>query len=220
MKLQNRSAAVTDASTPAGEAVARLFVQEGASVAAICSDTGKLEQLKESLAGMPGKIEIVSAETCLRENISAAGCASKLFGSADLLVCIPDSEDTRAGIADVSDEDFAASMNACLKKPMAEMRSAVNYFLKNRKRGIIINILSSRQDEGVSRRTANEALTALTRNTAFMYMKKNIRCNLIEQAPGKEQDTAQAALFLAGDSASYIDGTIFPAGNVRALQRR
>lgn len=58
MRLENKVAVVTGASSGMGKAITTLFVQEGAKVVAVARRIERLEELAESLKGEPGEIEI------------------------------------------------------------------------------------------------------------------------------------------------------------------
>ena len=62
MRLENKVAVVTGASSGMGKAITTRFVQEGAKVVAVARRTERLEELAESLKGEPGEIEIFSAD--------------------------------------------------------------------------------------------------------------------------------------------------------------
>ena len=54
MRLENKVAVVTGASSGMGKAITTRFVQEGAKVVAVARRTERLEELAESLKGEPG----------------------------------------------------------------------------------------------------------------------------------------------------------------------
>ncbi len=62
MRLENKVAVVTGASSGMGKAITTRFVQEGAKVVAVARRIERLEELAESLKGEPGEIEIFSAD--------------------------------------------------------------------------------------------------------------------------------------------------------------
>ena len=199
MRLQNKYVAVTGACSEAGQAIAAAFAAEGACVTISTNLTESAGALKESLSGRPGRVEICSADSAL----NAAEYAVKVFGSLDVLINCPEYTDDGAGIAQTEDAALEDAMEACLNGPMQTMRSAAAYFQKAKKAGTIINVVSSSLSGGLSGCAANAALIAMTRNMTFMYMPKNIRCNLIDINGSDFGDAAQIALFLASDEAAY-----------------
>ena len=67
MRLENKVAVVTGASSGMGKAITTRFVQEGAKVVAVARRIVRLEELAESLKGEPGEIEIFSADIIGKE---------------------------------------------------------------------------------------------------------------------------------------------------------
>ena len=169
--------------------------------------------------------------------------AVKEFGKLDVLVNNAGVMDDMAPIAQATDEkyDFVFSVN--VYGPFAAMRKACQVFLSQGNGGNIINVSSIgsiHQAAGPVYGASKAALNAMSKNTAFMYKKEGIRCNVIAPGSikteigsamgipnmdgynriqgvlalspeiGEAMDIAKAALFLASDDSSYINGTVLP----------
>lgn len=244
MKLENKSVVITGASSGMGASMVELFVQEGANVVAVARRKERLEALKEKLASAPGKVVIFSGDVSkLEDNEAMIDLAVKEFGRLDVLINNAGIMDDMAPIAQFSDEKYHNVMSVNVYGPMAAMRKACQVFLKQKEGGNIINISSigsMHQAAGPVYCASKAALNAITKNTAYMYMKDNIRCNAIAPggikteiatsmgipnqegyakisgilnlapAQGEATDIAKTALFLASDESSYISGTIIP----------
>ncbi len=57
MKLAQKTIVVTGASSGMGEAIAKLFVQEGATVIAVARRESRLKELQEKTKGLAGKAD-------------------------------------------------------------------------------------------------------------------------------------------------------------------
>ena len=244
MKLQDKVVVVTGASSGMGKAIVELFVREGASVVAVARRTERLEALKESLAAEPGKMIAFTGDVSKREDCEGMiDLAVKEFGKLDVLVNNAGVMDDMAPIAEATDEKYEQVMRVNVYGPMAAMRKACQVFLAQGKGGNIINVSSigsMHQAAGPVYGASKAALNAMSKNTAFMYMKEGIRCNVIAPggikteigmamgrpnitgyqkisgvlglapAQGEAEDIAKAALFLASDESSYISGVVMP----------
>ena len=244
MKLENKSIVVTGASSGMGKAIVELFVKEGANVIAVARRTERLTALAESLKDQPGKMIPFTGDVSKREDCEGMiDLAVKEFGKLDVLVNNAGVMDDMAPIAEASDEKYEQVMRVNVYGPMAAMRKACQVFLEQGKGGNIINVSSigsMHQAAGPVYGASKAALNAMSKNTAYMYMKEGIRCNVIAPggikteigmamgrpnvggymklqgvlglAPeqGEATDIANAALFLAGDESAYISGVIMP----------
>ncbi len=244
MRLSGKSVVVTGASSGMGKAIVELFVREGASVIAVARRKEKLDALVESLQDAPGKVIAFAGDVTKKEDDEAMiDLAVKEFGKLDVLVNNAGVMDDMAPIADFTDERYESVMATNLYGPMASMRKAVQVFLAQGSGGSIINVSSvgaSHQAAGPVYGASKAAVNAISRNTAFVYMKQGIRCNVI--APGsiatdisssmgmpnmngygrfKEvidlgpglgaaADIANAALFFASDESAFVSGVILP----------
>lgn len=244
MKLTNRSIVVTGASSGMGKSIVELFVKEGASVIAVARRKERLDSLAESLKDAPGKVIAFTGDVSKREdNEAMIDLAVKEFGGLDVLVNNAGVMDDMAPIAKITDEKYEHVMSINVYGPMAAMRKACQVFLEQGRGGNIINISSigsMHQAAGPIYCASKAALNSMSKNTAYMYMKDKIRCNVIapggimteistsmgmpdmegyskiqgvlDLAPpmGEATDIANVALFLASDESAYISGVVLP----------
>ena len=244
MKLEGKSIVVTGASSGMGKAIVELFVREGAQVVAVARRKERLDSLAESLKDAPGRLVTFAGDVSKREDDEAMiDLAVKEFGKLDVLVNNAGVMDDMAPIAEASDEKYDYVMGINVYGPLASMRKACQVFLAQGNGGNIINVSSigsMHQAAGPIYGASKAALNAMTKNTAYMYMKDGIRCNAIAPggikteissamgmpnmngygklqgvlglAPeaGEADDIAKAALFLASDDSAYISGVIMP----------
>ncbi|MBQ8556338.1 MAG: SDR family oxidoreductase [Clostridia bacterium] len=244
MKLVNKSVVVTGASSGMGKAIVELFVKEGANVVAVARRAERLDALKESLKDAPGKMIAYVGDVSKREDCEGMiDAAVEAFGKLDCLVNNAGVMDDMAPIANASDEKYEYVMGINVYGPMASMRKACQVFLAQGNGGNIINVSSvgsMHQAAGPVYCASKAALNAMSKNTAYMYKKEGIRCNIIapggimteiasamgrpdvdgytrlqgvlglSPAPGQATDIANAALYLASDDSAYVSGVILP----------
>lgn len=240
MRVEGKSIVVTGASSGAGKGIVELLVREGASVVAVARREERLKALAEELKDAPGRVEIYVGDVSKREvNEGMIDFAVEKFGKLDVLVNNAGIMDNMAGIADALDEKYEQLMAVNVYGPMCAMRKAVRVFMAQGNGGCIINMGSEgarKNSAGAVYCASKAAMESLSQNTAFMYLDKGIRTNVvaigaleteisasigqpdmncmhriqIAQAnnPGVGQpiDAAYAVLYLASDEAKFING--------------
>lgn len=244
MRLENKAVVVTGASSGMGKAIVELFAKEGANIVAVARRKERLEELAASLKDAPGRIVIFQGDISLKEtNEEMIDLAVKEFGHLDVVVNNAGIMDDMSPIAEVTDEMYEKVMNVNLYGPMCAMRKAAQVFLEQGNGGNIINVVSvgaMKTCAGAVYSASKAALMQMTKNTAYMYMPQNIRCNAIAPGgikteisnsmgmpntngyarvktvlgcspePGEAVEIANAALYLASDESSYVTGVVLP----------
>lgn len=203
MKLENKSVIVTGAAGGMGEAIARLFVQEGAKVVlADYNEEGAqavADQLNEQRAGaaIALKVDVSKKEDTDR----MIDLAVEQFGSLDVLVNNAGIMDGFEPVGDISDEKWQKIMDVNVMGVMRATRKAIPIF-REQGAGNIINVASAGglygARAGAAYTASKHAVVGLTKNTGFMYAKENIRCNAI--APGGVATNISASM---GDVNSF-----------------
>ncbi len=219
MKLEGKVAIVTGASAGIGREIAVLFAKEGAIVYAVARRADRLYELAETTKDYTGKIIPYAADLKSKEeaeNIITLACEDQ--GKLDILVNNAGIMDDFSPVGEVTDEMLENIFNINVKAPFYSTRKAVNCFLRLGG-GNIINVSSIGglfgARAGAAYTMSKHAIIGLTKNTGFMYAKKNIRCNAI--CPGGVETEVETGEYMKNLNKTGI-GVIMPStcGNPRS----
>lgn len=242
MRFEGKSVVVTGASSGMGREIALEFAAEGATVIAVARRKERLEQLEKDADALAGKILSYAGDISSQEvNEGMIDYAVKECGKLDILVNNAGVMDEFVPIGDVDNNLWEKVMKINLDGPMYAMRKAVQVMCGQETGGNIINVASIGGVRGCRAGAAytasKHALVGLTKNTAYMYVNHNIRCNVIcpggvdtevmnsqtnihpdgiqrvmsgldkEIPSGKPEHIATAVLYVASDDAKFMNGS-------------
>lgn len=238
MKLQNKTAIVTGASSGIGLAIAKLFLQEGANV--VFSDIKDNEN--DLMKDMGEKAIYMKCDVSKSSEVHDLVLKTvQKFGKLDIMV-------NNAGIGalggaiECTDEDWAKVIGINLSGVFYGVNAAAKAMKATNTKGSIINMSSILGLVGfqgaIAYASAKGGVSNLTRSAAQDLASAEIRVNAI--APGfiktnmtkavladpnfvamikantplghvgEPEDIAEAALYLASDGAKYVTGIVLP----------
>ncbi len=186
MRLTGKTIIVTGAGSGMGEAMAKLFAQEGARIVAADIRLETVERVVSDIKEAGGEAMAVASD------IAKPNAATELvqqaleaYGKLEVLVNNAGIMDGMEGVEDISDERWDHVFAVNTTGTMRLMREAVKHF-KKVKGGVILNNISigglNGARAGAAYTASKHAVIGLTKNTAFFYAGEGIRCNGI--APG------------------------------------
>lgn len=183
MRLNGKVAVITGAGSGIGRATAELFAAEGASVIASDWNARTLEEAVGDIRARGGKIAGIAGNVAVRAEAEAmVDLAITAHGGLDVLVNNAGAMDYNHGVGAVTDEVWERLLAINLTGPMYTSRRAVQQMLASGG-GSIVNVASAAGSSGAvagaAYTAAKHGLVGLTRNTAWMYAQKGIRCNAI-----------------------------------------
>ncbi|THJ20726.1 MAG: SDR family oxidoreductase [Nitrospira sp. CG24E] len=193
-RLSGKVAVVTGGNAGIGEAIAKAFAREGASVVITGRRQGELYRVVNDIAKEQGKVFAVvgsvTDESHVQETVRQA---VQQFGRLDILVNNAGVGDFGKRLHEIDDRTWAQVLDVNLNGVFRMTRAALPQMLKQGK-GAIINISSIASLVGLPTLPAyaasKGALDAMTRALAVDYAKEGIRCNVVN--PGLV-DTPMAA---------------------------
>ncbi len=242
MRFEGKGVVVTGASSGMGYRIALDFAKEGATVVAVARRRERLAQLAQAAEALPGRILPYAGDvSSLEVNEGMIDFAIEQAGRLDVLVNNAGIMDEFRPIGEVSDEQWKRIMDVNLVGPMYAMRKAVRVMCEQETGGNIVNVASIGGIRGcragATYTASKHALVGLTENTAYMYVDRGIRCNVVcpggvetevmnsqthisqmgmgriragldkAIAPGKVEDISAAVLFVASDEAKFMNGS-------------
>ncbi|MFV0322364.1 MAG: 2-dehydro-3-deoxy-D-gluconate 5-dehydrogenase KduD [Alphaproteobacteria bacterium] len=182
--LQNKVAIVTGANTGLGQGMAIGLAKAGADIAlvGISKPTETIAQIKalgrKCVSIDANLLSIEPIETIIEQVISHFGGFDILVNNAGII--------RREDSLDFSEKDWDDVMNINIKVPMFLSQAAARHWVKENKKGKIINIASMLSFQGGIRvpsyTSSKSAVMGLTRALANEWAKYNINVNAI--APG------------------------------------
>jgi len=197
-RLDGKVALVTGATAGIGEAVARLFAQEGAAVVITGRRKEQLEKVAREIERAGGRaVPVPGSVTDEAHARSAVSQAVRNFGKLHILVNNAGLGEFSGLIHETEDAVWEKLLAVNLTGTFRVTRAAIPEMLKAGG-GSIVNVSSIASLVGIPYTGAYSAtkggLDALTRCVAVEYAKQGIRCNSI--CPGLV-DTPMAAPLLA-----------------------
>jgi meso-butanediol dehydrogenase/(S,S)-butanediol dehydrogenase/diacetyl reductase len=188
MRLLNKVAFITGATSGIGAVMARRFAAQGAAVVLAARRAAEGEKIAQSIRDAGGRAAFTKMDQSIEAQVKdAIAFAAREFGKIDVLVNNAGPVDLIASGADrrVHELDsavFDQIMKVSIYGPFWCCKYAIPQMIQAGK-GAIVNISSIAAVTGMPMLPAytasKGALSAITRQIAFDYGANNIRCNAI-----------------------------------------
>jgi len=185
-KFEGKVAVITGAGSGMGRATALMFATEGCRVVAADINAGTLETLRSAIQESGGIVTTIMTDMSVPADIDKMmDLAVRQYGGVDILVNNAGIMDDFSPAGEVDDRMLQKVIDINLIGPVRAMKKAIQLMLP-KGNGCIINIASiggiAGARAGIAYTSSKFGLIGATKNTAFFYARKGIRCNAI--APG------------------------------------
>ncbi|MER1985404.1 MAG: SDR family oxidoreductase [Solibacillus sp.] len=245
MKLQHKVTIVTGAASGMGKAIAEGYAKEGAKVVVSDLNIDGAKAVAEAITANGGEAFAIQTNVAKAEDLQTLFDETiAKYGKLDVLVNNAGIMDGMEPVNEISDDRWDLIFAVNTTSVMKAMRHATTLFLEQG-HGVIINNISvgglNGGRSGAAYAASKHAVVGLTKNTAFMFADKNIRCNGIAPGAvatniaqsmtnisqvgmanqqkgsnliprvGNPDEIANLAIFLASDDASFINGQVIAA---------
>ncbi len=186
MRLKDKVAIITGASSGIGKSTALRFAEEGAQVVIVARRMDRLEEVEKEAKDLAGGIYPLEGDVSREEDIDRIVdyCIEK-FSKIDILVNNAGVLDNYLSAHDMTDQVWERVMDINLNAPMRLIRKVLPFMIE-KGQGNIINTASVGGlyggRGGMAYVASKHALVGMTKHIGFVYEDKGIRCNAV--APG------------------------------------
>ena len=185
MRLKDKIAIVTGASSDIGLAITKRFVEEGAHVVLIGRKIESLEKAKSTIKNNATQTVTISCDiTKEAQVIQTVEQIVDHYGRIDILVNNAGQINDPKHFHEMSDSDWNALIDTNIIGTFRITRAVLTKMVE-KKRGSIINIGSISSDRAIPKVhltvycATKAAINMFTKGIAVEYARKNIRCNCI-----------------------------------------
>lgn len=182
MKLKNKIAIVTGASSDIGADLSKRFAEEGATVVMLGRNLKSLEKARESVKG-----NAVSMPCDIMNNSQVISTIEQVidkYGKIDILVNNAAKINDAIHFHEMKDSDITDLINTNILGTLNMTKAVISKMLDG-KTGSIINIGSISSERAIPRvhlavySATKAAISMFTKSIAVEYARKNIRCNCL-----------------------------------------
>ena len=182
MKLKNKIAIITGASSDIGTDLSKKFAEEGATVVMLGRNLKSLEKARESVKG-----NAVSMACDIMNNSQVISTIEQVvdkYGKIDILVNNAAKINDAIHFHEMRDSDIADLINTNILGTLNMTKAVISKMLDN-KAGSIVNIGSISSERAIPRvhlavySATKAAISMFTKSIAVEYARKNIRCNCL-----------------------------------------
>ncbi|MDR2009469.1 MAG: glucose 1-dehydrogenase [Bacteroidales bacterium] len=185
--LKGRVAIVTGAGSGMGEAIAKLYAEKHIKVVVADMNNDSINRVVADIEKNSSCVLGVKTDVSKQEDLkNLVDKTLEKFGTIDILINNAGIMDNFISVDDLDLNIWNKVMDINLKAPVLLSQLCINYWLKEKKPGVIINTASVGgmfgARGGVSYVCSKHGIIGLTKNIASVYRENNIRC--VAVAPG------------------------------------
>jgi len=232
MRLQNKVAIITGASSDIGADVSRRLVDEGATVIMLGRNIKSLEKARSTIKNQDLAVSISCDITDESQVLSVIEQIVGKYGKIDILVNNAAKINDAIHFHEMKDSDIMDLVNTNILGTFKITKAVITKML-DVKEGCIINIGSISSERAIPKvhlavySATKAALSMFTKSIAVEYARKNIRCNCLnlgiinagmikpylEDPQARKVLEARQPLNRIGDPSDVSNAIIFLASN-------
>lgn len=184
MRLKDKVAIVTGASSDIGMGIVTRFVNEGAKVVLVAREINALERIRSKIGHLDDTASIPCDVTDESQVLQTVNQVVDAYGRIDILINNAGTINDPVHFHEMPSEEMQRVINVNMLG-VFYMTKAVLAKMNEVKNGLIINIGSISGDRAISRvhlaaySATKAAITMFTKSIAIEYARKNIRCNCV-----------------------------------------
>ena len=184
MRLNDKVAIVTGASSDIGRGIVKKFVDEGAKVILVARDLEKLEATRKEVGNEEATASISCDLTDESQVLQAVNQIMDTYGKIDILINNAGAINDPIHFHEMKDSEIKKLIDINLFG-VFHMTKAVLSKMSDVKSGAIVNIGSISSERAIPRvhlavySSTKAAISMFTKSIAVEYARRNIRCNCV-----------------------------------------
>ncbi len=184
MRLQDKVAIVTGASSDIGAGIVRRFVEEGAKVVLLGRNLESLEKVRKDVGNGKNTVAITCDVTDEAQIIQTVDQVMDKYGKIDILVNGAGALNDPIHFHEMSESEVSNLINVNILGVFKPTKAVLTK-MSEVKNGVIINIGSISSERAIPRvhlavySATKAAVSMFTKSIAVEYARRNIRCNCI-----------------------------------------